>query len=79
MTREEHLAAIKAADAAYYNDDAPVMADSEYDKLRADYIAKYGAADLDYVPGEAAAAFSKFRHTVPVISLAKVKFRQMLP
>ena len=74
MTREEHLAAIKAADAAYYNADAPVMADSEYDKLRADYIAKYGAADLDYVPGEAAAAFSKFRHTVPVISLAKVKY-----
>ena len=74
MTREEHLAAIKAADAAYYNADAPLMADSEYDKLRADYIAKYGAADLDYVPGEAAAAFSKFRHTVPVISLAKVKY-----
>ncbi len=74
MTREEQLAAIKAADAAYYNDDAPVMADSEYDKLRADYIAKYGAADLDYVPGEAAAAFSKFRHTMPVISLAKVKY-----
>ena len=74
MTREEHLAAIKAADAAYYNDDAPVMTDSEYDSLRADYIAKYGAAYLDYVPGEAAAAFSKFRHTVPVISLAKVKF-----
>lgn len=74
MTREEHLAAIRAADAAYYNADAPVMTDSEYDRLRADYIAKYGAADLDYVPGEAAAAFSKFRHTVPVISLAKVKF-----
>ncbi|MBO6210639.1 MAG: NAD-dependent DNA ligase LigA [Schwartzia sp.] len=74
MTREEHLAAIKAADAAYYNNDAPVMTDSEYDSLRADYIEKYGAADLDYVPGEAAAAFSKFRHTVPVISLAKVKF-----
>ena len=76
MTREEHLAAIKAADAAYYNDDAPVMTDSEYDRLRAGYIAKYGADDLDYVPGEAAAAFSKFRHTVPVISLAKVKFEE---
>ncbi len=74
MTREEHLAAIKAADAAYYNDDAPVMTDSEYDRLRNDYIARYGASDLDYVPGEAATAFSKFRHTVPVISLAKVKY-----
>ncbi|MBR1760954.1 MAG: NAD-dependent DNA ligase LigA [Schwartzia sp.] len=74
MTREEQLAAIRAADAAYYNSDAPVMTDSEYDRLRADYIAKYGSADLDYVPGEAAAAFSKFRHKVPVISLAKVKF-----
>ncbi len=74
MTREEHLAAIRAADAAYYDADAPLMADSEYDRLRNDYIAKYGAADLDYVPGEAAAAFSKFRHTVPVISLAKVKY-----
>ena len=47
MTREEHLAAIKAADAAYYNNDAPVMSDSEYDSLRTDYIAKYGIADLD--------------------------------
>ena len=38
MTREEHLAAIRVADAAYYNDDAPVMTDSEYDRLRAEYI-----------------------------------------
>ena len=74
MTRAEHLAAIKAADAAYYGADAPIMTDSEYDRLRSDYIERYGSADLDYVPGEAAAAFAKFRHTVPVISLAKVKY-----
>ena len=74
MTRSEHLAAIKAADAAYYGADAPIMTDAEYDRLRSDFIARYGSADLDYVPGEAAAAFAKFRHTVPVISLAKVKF-----
>ena len=74
MTRARHLAAIKAADAAYYNADAPLMTDAEYDRLRNDYIARYGSADLDYVPGEAAAAFAKFRHTVSVISLAKVKF-----
>ena len=74
MVREEHLQKIKAADHAYYDLDNPIMADTEYDKLRNEYIEKYGSEDLDYVPGEAAADFEKFKHPRPVISLAKVKW-----
>ncbi|MBQ1416631.1 MAG: hypothetical protein IIY91_04875 [Selenomonas sp.] len=51
MTREEHLAAIKKADREYYELDNPVLADEEYDALRRSYIDKYGAEDLNYVPG----------------------------
>ena len=73
MTREEQLKAIKDADAAYYNQDNPLLSDSEYDRLRADYIEKYGEADLNYVPGDANEGFAHFRHPYPVVSLAKVK------
>ena len=73
MTREEHLQAIKDADAAYYNQDNPLLTDSEYDRLRAEYIALYGPADLDYVPGDANKGFAHFRHPYPVVSLDKVK------
>ena len=52
MTREELLAAIKAADAAYYEKDASTITDEAYDALRREYIDKYGSADLDYTPGQ---------------------------
>lgn len=71
MTREEHLAAIKKADREYYELDNPVLADEEYDALRRSYIDKYGAEDLNYVPGSAAGDFDKFSHPHPVTSLSK--------
>ena len=71
MTREEHLAAIKKADREYYELDNPVLADEEYDALRRSYIDKYGADDLNYVPGSAAGDFDKFSHPHPVTSLSK--------
>ena len=71
LTREEHLAAIKKADREYYELDDPVLADEEYDALRRDYIDKYGAEDLNYVPGGATGDFDKFTHPSPVTSLSK--------
>ena len=71
LTREEHLAAIKKADREYYELDDPTLADEEYDALRRDYIDKYGAEDLNYVPGAAAGDFDKFNHPFPVTSLSK--------
>ena len=71
MTREEHLAAIKQADHEYYDLDNPSMSDAEYDELRRSYIDKYGAEDLNYVPGGASDGFEKFKHPTPVTSLGK--------
>ena len=71
MTREEHLATIKKADREYYELDNPVLADEEYDALRRSYIDKYGAEDLNYVPGSASGEFDKFTHPSPVTSLSK--------
>jgi DNA ligase (NAD+) len=71
MTREEHLSAIKQADHEYYDLDNPAMTDAEYDELRQSYIDKYGAEDLNYVPGNAVDGFEKFRHPTPVTSLGK--------
>ena len=71
MTREEHLAVIKQADHEYYDLDNPSLSDAQYDELRRDYIDKYGAEDLNYVPGAAADGFEKFKHPTPVTSLGK--------
>ena len=71
LTREEHLAAIKKADREYYELDDPTLADEEYDALRRAYIDKYGAEDLNYVPGSVAGDFDKFNHPNPVTSLSK--------
>lgn len=73
MNREELLFAIKAADKAYYEDDAPTITDEAYDALRKEYIDKYGASDLDYTPGAVAKDFVPFHHPIPVTSLAKIK------
>ena len=73
MNREELLAAIKAADKAYYEDDAPTITDEAYDALRKEYIDKYGASDLNYTPGAVAKDFVSFHHPIPVTSLAKIK------
>jgi len=71
LNKEEHLEAIKKADHEYYDLDNPSMTDAEYDKLRRDYIDKYGAEDLDYVPGSVSEGFEKFKHPTPVTSLSK--------
>lgn len=73
IIKERDLQTIKEADHAYYDLDAPVMSDSEYDSLRNSYIKRYGSADLNYTPGEASSEFEKFRHPTPVTSLAKFK------
>ena len=71
MTRDEHLATIKQADHEYYDLDNPSLSDAEYDELRRSYIDKYGAEDLNYVPGSVSSDFEEFRHPTPVISLEK--------
>ena len=71
MTREEHLSAIKQADHEYYDLDNPSMSDADYDELRRNYIDQYGAEDLNYVPGNVADGFEKFKHPTPVTSLGK--------
>ena len=73
MTRKERLELIKKADIAYYNDDAPIMSDAEYDRLRNEYIAEFGNEELNYVPGNTTSEFRPFIHTEPVSSLGKVK------
>jgi len=73
LTREEHLAAIKEADNAYYGKDHPLLSDAAYDELRKSYIDQYGSDDLDYTPGEVTTDFVPFHHPVPVTSLAKIK------
>lgn len=72
MNKKEHLTKIKLADEAYYSDDGnAIMSDEEYDALRNSYIEKYGSEDLNYVPGKASTK-KKYKHPIPVISLAKV-------
>ena len=73
ISRSSHLAQIKEADEAYYNADAPIMSDIEYDALRREYIEKYGSQDLDYVPGGSKKGLRSFKHQIPVTSLAKVQ------
>lgn len=71
MRKEEMLELIKKADEAYYMEDNPIMTDAEYDKLRYDFIAKYG--ELNYVPGGVKKGLESFKHPTEVISLDKVK------
>ena len=73
ISRSSHLAQIKEADEAYYNADAPIISDLEYDALRREYIEKYGSQDLDYVPGGLKRGLRSFKHQIPVTSLAKVQ------
>ena len=71
MRKEEMLELIKKADEAYCIEDNPTMTDAEYDKLRYDFIAKYG--ELNYVPGGVKKGLEPFKHPTEVISLDKVK------
>jgi len=74
----ERLAAeIDAADRAYYQDDAPIMSDAEYDALRernAAIEARFPALVRPDSPSKRVGAapaekFAKVRHSVPMLSL----------
>ena len=68
---------MREADAAYYEDDAPVLTDAEYDRLRARNLAiearfpdlKRDDSPTDRVGSEPASGFSKFTHAAPMLSL----------
>ncbi|MCL4139808.1 UNVERIFIED_CONTAM: hypothetical protein GTU68_019678 [Idotea baltica] len=68
---------MRDADAAYYEDDAPVLTDAEYDRLRARNLAiearfpdlKRDDSPTDRVGSEPASGFSKATHAAPMLSL----------
>lgn len=70
-------AAIRAADAAYYQDDAPTLTDADYDKLRQRLLAieahfpelKQADSPSDAVGVEIASGFGKVTHLRPMLSL----------
>ncbi len=72
--------AIRAADAAYYQDDAPKISDAEYDKLRAELEAlekKHPDLITRDSPSQRVGAspskgFEKVKHASPMLSLSNV-------
>src|SRR5262245_52361036 len=72
--------AIRRADAAYYQDDAPEIADAEYDKLRVrlgEIEAKFPELKRADSPSEAVGAapvgaFGKVKHLKPMLSLDNI-------
>ena len=71
---------IRAADKAYYSDDAPVMTDGAYDSLRAELEA-LEAENPDLVSADSptqtvgvkpARGFGKITHAQPMLSLSNV-------
>lgn len=77
---ETLLDQIASADVAYYEYDAPVMSDVEYDALRREAKAilelhpewNNQAAALSNVGGKPSERFAKIRHRVPMLSLDSV-------
>jgi len=63
-------------DNLYYNQDTPELSDIEYDILKQKYLQLSGETEYNYVPGEA--QFSKYKHTTPIKSLAKVNSQEDL-
>lgn len=74
MDKKEYLKIIKKADIAYYEDDSPIMSDTEYNDLRTEFIKIYGDKDLNYVPGAVSNKLTAFKHTYNINSLDKIKF-----
>lgn len=75
LGKEALAALLKYHDDLYYNQDAPVLSDAEYDELKRQYVELYG--EYDYVPGEASADSVKFEHPVRVTSLDKVQVTEV--
>ncbi len=71
---------IRKADAAYYNEDDPIMSDADYDALRAEIEvleAKHPDLVHEQSPTQTVGAtpskgFSKVKHAVPMLSLSNV-------
>ena len=73
MDRIDKRSFLSKLDGAYYNDDNPLVNDSEYDEYKEMYIKEYGENDFNFVPGTISNEFVSYKHTYPVISLAKIK------
>src|SRR5262249_10697175 len=79
-------AQIAQADAAYYQQDAPVMSDGEYDSLRLRLeaiVARFPELEADDSPTKKVGAspaqgFRKVRHKVPMLSLGNAFSREDL-
>lgn len=73
-------AMMKAADRAYYGEDAPVMSDADYDALRQDLLALEAAhphlitqdSPSQTVGAPVKNGFQKLRHTRPMLSLSNL-------
>lgn len=75
LGREALAALLKHHDDLYYNQDAPILSDAEYDEIKKQFVKLYG--EYDYVPGEAAQDSIKFEHPIPVTSLDKVQVTEV--
>lgn len=82
MSKEKEIKQLKALidyhDDLYYNQDNPEITDAEYDALRKRYAELTGENEPDTVPGEPSEAFSRYEHTFPIKSLAKVNTEEEL-
>ena len=67
------LTAINEYDIAYYENNAPLISDHEYDQLRRQFINLYGTKDLSYIPSDEINGFTKRKHDFLMMSLEKIK------
>ena len=77
MTKQEMLDLINKCDIQYYECNNPIMSDFEYDKLRKEFIEKYGTKDLNYVPSDEINGFTKRKHDFAMMSLDKIKIHEI--
>ena len=75
MEKQELQRLLNFYDDMYYNRDTNLISDEEYDSLKNQYVKLYG--EYNYVPGKASSVFKKFKHTVVVTSLDKVKISEV--
>jgi DNA ligase (NAD+) len=62
---------IKAADIAYYNNDAPIISDAEYDSMRKE-LQELQGTELQTVGSPASDGFGKVAHLKPMLSLSNI-------